>query len=653
MIIDLDLSNNNNFNKFNLPIFFLEDKQELEKHIITDLELNETEKTKSLYDYVFLPSTTNEKDISNNLTWGNQTIHLWSKYYTANKEFMIDSQKLLLYKDDKDVKDSIKCKGTKCKDVLDIWHEIQEETGFIYKYQYIEYERFETFNNNSAFLQCLSVFNMTSPIISLILPIIFLIVPFIVLKIQGIPLSVGMYITTLKTVFQKHTIGQLFTLNTASWDKVVYIIMSFAFYMFQIYQNIMSCLKFFKNMTKIHTQLFTIRDYLTETLEKMKKIEKQSDDLSLKTYKPFIRDMNEKAKIVKEMIDEYNKIIPFTTLFSVKKVVQVGHIMKSFYQLYNRQEYKDVLEYTFGFNGYLENLDGLKENIELKNVGEWQQIKLGESTHEEPKKKNSKRSSDKRSSDKKHKKANDKHMADAKFKNAYFPSLINSNPVKNSYELNKHMIITGPNAAGKTTLLKTTIFNIILSQQTGFGFYESAEFEPYDMIHCYINIPDTSGRDSLFQAEARRCKEILDQVMDIKDKNKKRRHFCVFDELYSGTNPYEAIGSAYAYLTFLNKYSNVNFVLTTHFLDLCKRTDDKSSLRGETLDDKSSLRGETLIKNYHMRINTDDADNFKYTYKLEKGISNIKGGVKVLKDLNYPTEIIESMNKVLKDISTF
>jgi DNA mismatch repair ATPase MutS len=54
-----------------------------------------------------------------------------------------------------------------------------------------------------------------------------------------------------------------------------------------------------------------------------------------------------------------------------------------------------------------------------------------------------------------------------------------------------------------------------------------------------------------------------------------------------------------------------------------------------------------------MRINTDDADNFKYTYKLEKGISNIKGGVKVLKDLNYPTEIIESMNKVLKDITTF
>ena len=34
----------------------------------------------------------------------------------------------------------------------------------------------------------------------------------------------------------------------------------------------------------------------------------------------------------------------------------------------------------------------------------------------------------------------------------------------------------------------------------------------YDKIHCYLNIPDTSNRDSLFQAEARRCKEIIDAL---------------------------------------------------------------------------------------------------------------------------------------------
>lgn len=54
--------------------------------------------------------------------------------------------------------------------------------------------------------------------------------------------------------------------------------------------------------------------------------------------------------------------------------------------------------------------------------------------------------------------------------------------------------------------------NIILSQQIGYGFYDSANINPYDYLHSYLNIPDTSGRDSLFQAESRRCKEILDSL---------------------------------------------------------------------------------------------------------------------------------------------
>ena len=635
---------------FNLPISFLEDKCELEKHIITDLELNETEKNKSLYDFVFLPSSSHN-DISHN-SFGKNTIRLWSKYYTANKEFIKDSQKLL---QEQVTYGTVQQDQKQVKEVLDIWREIQEETGFIYKYQYIEYERFEKYNNNPVFLQCLSLFNMTSPVISLLAPLFFLIMPIILLKIQGVPFSAEVYVTTLKLVFQKHHIGQLFSLKSASIDKVVYVLISFAFYCFQIYQNIMACIKFFKNMHKIHSQLFTIRDYLTKTLEKMKLMETQC--AGLKTYRPFVRHMNEKMALMKEMIDDYNKITPFTSLFSLKKIVQVGQIMKCFYQLYNKEEYKETLEYTFGFNGYLENLAGLQENIRKENVGLWQAKQQLKDKQQLKKKKQ-------------------KQVADAIFKNAYFPSLVNSNPVKNSYELKKHMLITGPNAAGKTTLLKTTIFNIILSQQTGYGFYEQAEFEPYDMIHCYINIPDTSGRDSLFQAEARRCKEILDKITTLEgddNDNKVKRHFCVFDELYSGTNPYEAIGSAYAYLSYLNKFPNVNFVLTTHFLDLCKRFTNevakkevavkkevanavdtsevvKNEVDTSAADTSAADTNNTDINNYHMRINTDEKNNFTYTYQLEKGISTVKGGVKVLTDLAYPKEIINQMKKVLTEI---
>jgi DNA mismatch repair ATPase MutS len=324
--------------------------------------------------------------------------------------------------------------------------------------------------------------------------------------------------------------------------------------------------------------------------------------------------MNQHRGVYEYMFNEFNQVSP--NKLSIKKIGQIGHVMKCFYKLYKNPEFLISLNYSFGLNGYIDNLNGIRKNISLKHINVCK-------FKNKP----------------------------TKFVDAYFPTLVNNNPVKNSYSLNKHLLITGPNAAGKTTLLKTTIFNIILSQQIGFGFYKKATLMPYDMIHCYINIPDTSARDSLFQAEAKRCKDILEKIglneigpneigpneigpneIDPNEIDPNARHFCVFDELYSGTNPYEAISSAYAFLKYLHKNDNVNFVLTTHFLELCRR-----------------LEKEKRMNNYHMKIETHEND-FKYTYKMEKGISNVKGGIKVLKDLEYPIEIINTTIDTLKEL---
>jgi DNA mismatch repair ATPase MutS len=192
--------------------------------------------------------------------------------------------------------------------------------------------------------------------------------------------------------------------------------------------------------------------------------------------------------------------------------------------------------------------------------------------------------------------------------------------------LDKELLVSGPNASGKTTVLKTTLFNIICSQQLGVGFYKKANIKVYSNIFCYLNIPDTSGRDSLFQAEARRCVDILNRIAE----SPQESTFCIFDELYSGTNHYEAISSAYSFLTYLVKNHNFHFMMSTHFIDLCVKL--------EKNNDK--------IGNMKMDV-TQTGDDFIYGYKLKPGISDVKGGVKVLKDLNYPDEIVANTKKFL------
>jgi hypothetical protein len=368
-------------------------KKEIQEHVITDLELKENKETqtKSLYTYVFNPSN----------KFSEKTIELWSKYYTSDKHFIKDSQKIIKKEFNYILKTS------QVDEVSLIMDEIEKETSFNDKYYYIDIKMFEFFNNDSQFLQWLSIYNMSSPVISLLLPILFLILPLILLKLQGVPISVLKYIEILKHLFARHSIGQLFNIGSVGWDKLIYIIVSTGFYVLQVYQNIVACYKFYKNMEKIHHQLFIIRDYVDITLQHMNQYNKSYK--KIKTYKPFIAVMNKHALTLQCMKDELIKVEPNT--FGITKFKQIGHVMKCFYQLYKNNESISALKYSFGFNGYLDNLCGLKENIKNLHIAE------GKISFTKNK--------------------NKKSTINIKttFVDAYFPTLINANPVKNSYSL--------------------------------------------------------------------------------------------------------------------------------------------------------------------------------------------------------------------------
>ena len=567
---------------FKLPIQYLEKDKlfELNDIISYDLELkvhSNHESKNTMYDYLFKPSHAFAKNM----------IPIWHQQYTTDVLYLNDTKHLIgnidAYQNNMKQCDYV----LNCDNIKNIWKSIKLDDYFLEKYNFLDWEMLKPFNESQSFLQSLSVIHVLSPIISFAMPVLFLIFPFILLKIQGIPITVSVYIETLKTVAKSHFIGKaISSIQDLSWDKVVYILFMFGMYVFQIYQNIMLCKRFYANIININRELIELRNYVDYTISSMESFADISSEC--KSYSEFHRKMNDQLDVLRLMKQDLLLVYPFEN--NMQKFNEVGYMLKCYYKLYSNNDYEHCIRYTVGYHGYIDNLQGIASNLQSGIIS--------------------------------YATFDDKNTC--KFKQQYYPGLLGDEPVKNDCNFTKNMIISSPNKSGKTTILKSTALNIIFSQQIGCGFYKSATITPYTHLHSYLNIPDTSGRDSLFQAESRRCKEIIDSVKLYSDI--KYRHFCMFDELYSGTNPAEASKAGYAFLEYLQQYSNVDFILTTHYLSICKK-----------------FKGSSNVQNYKMVVNVNPDGTFKYTYKIKKGISNLKGGVRVLKDMDYPQHIINTI----------
>ena len=556
-------------NKFQLPIYY-SNTNLINNNIKIDLELEK------IYKSLFETDKISQLNIKN-----------WCNNFTKNKEFLNDTQSLM----EKDMDYSMNfINNTNNNDIsnnknnvsntniLDIFNDIKNETGFIKKYNYLPYKHLTFLNRNKQFLEVYSLFNIGSPILFLLTPIIFLLIPLLIILSRGKRFTD--YLKILRKVARNHIIGKLLNFNNS--DTKIYTIISLLFFAFQIYGNVYSCIKNMSNLKLINERLNTIQKYIKETLINIDNYIYYTEDL--KTYSDFLNVLKE-HKCILQFVDK--KLFNITNMkYNLSKVKEIGDIYKCYYEIYNDEDIVDTIEYTLYFNGYLKNLMSLREKINKKEINKCEFVK------------------------RKNKMIN--------FYHPLFSLNETKEVVKNSMNIKKNVIITGPNASGKTTVLKSLLFNVIFSQQIGYGFYDKAFLEPYSHIYSYLNIPDTSDRDSLFQAEARRCREIITTI----EKYKNDRHFCIFDELFSGTNPKEAVKCCTSMLKYLNNH-NIDYIVTTHFTDLCENL-------------------KHVNKNLHMYVEKYN-DEIIHSYKLEKGISKIEGGIIVLKELEFPEEILNEI----------
>ena len=564
-------------NPFKLPIQYLEEKNlfSLSNVVSSDLELhNEKEEEKSVYNIT----------LNANNPFGKNIFQDWNTHYTNNVAFLEESQ---------DVVETtpLEIHDVKHELLMEMWKDTKENpTYFMEKYGYVEWTMLRSFNQSPLFLQILAIMNMSSPVISIVLPFFFFILPFLVLRIRGLPITFEDYTRVLYQISKNHFIGRIIGCFTdMSFQNVVTTLLMGGLYFYQMYNNVISCMRFYSNIHKVNHYLCTLKDYLEKTSNRMIYF------IQLHNKKPHYKAFcDETFKHYTTLIEFQSSLLPIEPVKQfIYKLGGVGYMLKCYYDLHANKVYERSLRYSFGFEGYLDNLYALQNHLKS---GVLNKVRFSEIKH-------------------------------THFENEYYPFHKDEvTCVKNSCNMEKKIIVTGPNASGKTTFLKTHTINVLLCQQFGLGFFENGLLRPYTHIHSYLNIPDTSERDSLFQAESRRCKEIIDSIGEFPEQEG-YRHYCIFDELYSGTNPKEATKSAYAFLKYMSKFSHVDFILTTHYTSVC-----------------SKFKKSENVANFKMDVKKKQG-KLTYSYKMKKGISKIQGAVNILEDMNYPKEILDSVKE--------
>ena len=240
-----------------------------------------------------------------------------------------------------------------------------DNEDFLSKYDYVEWSMLRFLNENTSAMQWMSVYNISSPVLSLALPIIMLIIPFFLIRLQNSDVTWESYYKYLQVVLKNHSLGQMFYIGSASWDKRVMIIVSLIFYLVQVYFNFQSCVKFIKNMKEIHANIFAVRDYLTTTITAMNDIENEWK--VYKTYEPFVTKVKEMRSKAKILCSKLNQITPCR--LSISKALNLGNVMSAWYTLNMDKQSVDTIEYCIQLNSYLCNMSSVAEKIDSSALG--------------------------------------------------------------------------------------------------------------------------------------------------------------------------------------------------------------------------------------------------------------------------------------------
>ena len=199
-------------------------------------------------------------------------------------------------------------------------------------------------------------------------------------------------------------------------------------------------------------------------------------------------------------------------------------------------------------------------------------------------------------------------------KNIYHPGLT-ARRVYNSLTLTDrhHVLLTGPNRGGKSTLLKSLGAAVLMSQTLGVVFARQATMPVFGSIITALAPADVLGKMSLFEAEIEFAKGVKARLQAT---NSTSPMFLMMDEIFHGTNAHDGVEASQVFLDDLygSAVGSVFSVVSTHYMELPERY------------------GSSQTRNMCMEASVDpaDADRLIYTYRLCEGVNRFSSVREIL-----------------------
>lgn len=203
----------------------------------------------------------------------------------------------------------------------------------------------------------------------------------------------------------------------------------------------------------------------------------------------------------------------------------------------------------------------------------------------------------------------------------YHPLL--TNPVANPVDWTRLTLVTGSNASGKSTYVKSVAINCLLAQTLGISCSETLRL-PHSYIYSSMALEDNIFQgDSYFVAEIKSLKRILVAAQS------EERVLCFIDEILKGTNTVERIAASAQLMEWFSHYQVLAFV-ATHDLEL-----------------PEILQG--ICDNIHFSEQVSKDNGVTFDYQLKQGVSHSKNAIRLLETLGYPEEIVEGAQSAAEE----